>query len=152
MFICTDCKRLYDEQPFFTENYGHGTPDREFPDRCRYCNGMIEEAKRCKVCGEYTTEDDITEGVCDACLYMEMKPDNVDAFLDHYTFTERTHFQLNPVIEHAFTDDEINWILLRELKNTLHLKHMMPTRLENALKSDLQDDWAQFLANTKGEY
>ena len=145
MFICTDCRRLYDNQPVFIED------GKSYPDRC-YCSGIIEEAKRCRVCGEYTTEDDIVDGVCEGCLHIEMKADTVERFIDHYTFTERTHFQLNPVIEHVFTDDEVNEILLREIKASLRLKNMMPTRLENAMKSDLQEDWAAFLAKTKGEY
>lgn len=149
MFICTDCGRLYDEMPIHTEHHDDYYSEPVNSD-C-YCGGMVEEAKRCKVCGEYVTEDDIVEGVCEACLHLEMKAETVEAFIDSYRFTERTYFQLNPIIEHVFSDDEVNEILLREIKNTLNIKRMMPSRLENAMKNDLQEDWAAFLKKTKGE-
>lgn len=150
MFICTDCGRLYDEMPVHTEHHDDYYSELVNSDCC--CGGMIDEAKRCKVCGEYVTEDDIVEGVCEDCLHLEMKAKSVESFIDSYRIAERTYFNLNPIIEHVFTDDEVNEILLREIKNILNHKLMMPSRLEYAMKHDLQEDWAAFLAKTKGVY
>ena len=79
-----------------------------------------------------------------------MKPDTLTEFIDGYE-TEKITFELNGILDYVFTSDEVNEILLRELKNMLALNRM-PAVLENHIKTTLQDDWAAFLAEHKGEY
>lgn len=149
MYICADCGRLYDEMPTHTER--HDDYYSEPVNSGCYCGGDIEEAVRCSVCGEYHSADMLTEKVCDYCLHSNMKPKQLEGFIDGFE-TEKISFELNGILDYVFTSDEVNEILLRELKETLYNKKIMPPKLEHHIKNELQDDWAAFLAETQGEY
>ncbi len=149
MYACSDCGRLYDEQPVRRER--HGELDGDWCEKfveCT-CGGAIEEAVKCKVCDDWHSEDELTEGVCRYCLHHELTAENVEVFVGTFEI-EKCTFEINAALEHVFSSEEVNEILMRELKEVLHTKRMMPSRLEDSIKTYLQDNWAQFLAE-KGE-
>ena len=145
MYVCLDCGAVYEEQPTRTERHGEldGNWYETFVE-CP-CGGAIEKAVECAVCGEWYSNDDLTEGVCDYCMHRNLNANNVEAFADTFE-VEKCSFEVNAILEHVFSSEEVNEILMREFKQMLHTKRMMPTRLEDSMKTYLQDDWANFLA------
>ena len=152
MYVCSDCGRLYEDQPVVTERHGEldGNWCETLPDTCS-CGGNIEEAVKCAVCDDWYAPDSLTEGVCRYCLHHELTAENVESFVGTFEI-EKCTFETNAAREYVFTSDEVNEILMRELKECLHTKKIMPSRLEDAMNTYLQDAWAEYLSEkSKGE-
>jgi hypothetical protein len=151
MYVCLDCGKLYDEQPTIQERHGEldGNWYETLPDTC-ICGGNIEEAVQCKVCDDWYSEDDLVEGVCGYCLHRNLQACTVEEFIDTFEI-EKCTFEINAALEHVFTSDEVNEILMREFKECLHKKRKLPSRLENAMNTYLQDTWAEFLTERSAE-
>lgn len=68
MYICVECGKLIydDDYSIWTEPHG------EQLEGCPYCHGDLEEAKQCKICGEYFAEEDIWSGFCPECAKNEI--------------------------------------------------------------------------------
>ena len=145
MYICPDCGKLFDEEPTAQESrdYGEGKCFETVSIPCA-CGTYPEEAKECAICGEWEVADELIEGVCEYCLHHELTATNVENFINTFEIDKCT-FEVNAALEYVFTSDEVNAILMRELRECLHKRKMMPRRLEDAMKTYLQDTWAQFL-------
>ena len=146
MYICENCGELYDELPIRKEYHGEleGNWYETFAE-CS-CGGNIEKAYECKVCGEWFSEDIIlTEGVCDFCLHRELNAESIEEFIGTFE-VEKCEFEINSAFGYIFSSEEVNEILMRELKKTLRIKHMKPLMLEDSINLYLRDDWARFLA------
>lgn len=62
MFKCTECGEVFCEPDSWAESHG------EILGGCPNCGGHFEEAYKCEICGEWYTEDELCEGVCDECV------------------------------------------------------------------------------------
>lgn len=151
VFICEDCGKLYDEQPVIKERHGEldGNWCETLPDTCA-CGGNIEEAVHCAVCDDWCSTEELVEGVCRYCLHHELTAENVKNFVGTFEI-EKCTFEINAALEFIFTSDEVNEILMRELNECLETKRKMPSRLEDAMNNELQDDWAEFLAERSAD-
>lgn len=151
MYVCTKCGKLSEEQPTRREYHREvpGDSYETFVDSCK-CGGEIEKAVKCAVCDDWYDADSLTEGVCRYCLHHELTPENVESFVGTFEI-EKCTFEINAALEYIFTSDEVNEILMRELKECLHTKKIMPSRLEDAMNTYLQDAWAEFLAERSAE-
>lgn len=145
MYICPDCGKLYDALPT-TEDiqpYGEGGCVELHEVPCS-CGCYLEEAKQCAICDEWQVADELTEGVCEYCINREMTADNVEGFVETFE-TVNCSFDINAAFEYVFTSEEVNQILMRELREYLHIKKIMPPRFEEAIKTYLNDEWAKYL-------
>lgn len=74
--ICSDCKTVFSEDEIRWERDDFG----EWEARCPCCNwGYPEEAKKCRVCEEYSLDEDMLEGYCMDCLEEAL---TFDSFLE----------------------------------------------------------------------
>lgn len=88
MIYCHNCGEVA-ENAVMPPTYRNGLPTKdEFPT-CPACGSDdIDEAVRCKLCGEYTASVDLSSGVCPKCEVDLRK-------------------RLDAVLMHEFTADEI---------------------------------------------
>lgn len=110
-YQCHECDRKFEEPDIIKEH--HGTEDYEEFGVCPYCKGYFEPMKECKICGEYFTEDELTSGVCDDCIYQH----DTDHELCYRLGEKSTEsVSINSFLASAFTDEQINEILYHRLK------------------------------------
>ena len=71
MYICRDCGEIFSKPETYTENhpYGMGYASETF-GCCPCCGGDYEEAVKCADCGEYFSDDELIDGMCEHCLKM----------------------------------------------------------------------------------
>ena len=106
-YKCDDCGREFEEPDIVTEPHG------EKVGCCPYCHGWFEEVYECKICGEYFTEDELTSGVCDECVYEH----STDIELCHRLGQEAEEsIKLNGFIASVFSEEQINEILWNRIK------------------------------------
>lgn len=74
---------------------------------------MADEAEVCACCGDYMSNDNYK--VCESCLDKETTYDNAKA----YGEDNKAEVEINGFYAHAFTAEQIERILDRELKNSL---------------------------------
>ena len=115
MLICESCGAVFE--------YAVTQNDRDtgyVEERCPECGSTyITKAVRCQVCEEWVSEGDAfgygDSAVCEKCLH-----ETADGDLDLlYKATKDEYceeFDLSVLFRMFFTDDEINEILMRELK------------------------------------
>ena len=108
------CNRghLFEEEDkaVWIETYGEF---QEEETGCPYCYENYEEAKHCFLCGRHYTEDELTEGVCDDCL--NSFNNNIDVCFEVGS-KESKDIALNSMLVELFNSEQIEEILLRELK------------------------------------
>ena len=84
MFKCCDCGNLFEdgEQAIWYENQGecHGRIAMEMFGGCPVCKGDYEEVHQCNECGDWHTEDELYEGLCEKCLRETI---NYDTFFEY---------------------------------------------------------------------
>ena len=68
-YKCDHCVREFEEPDIITETHGMTDGSCEKIGVCPYCKGYFEEMHKCEICGEWYTEDELTSGVCDECIY-----------------------------------------------------------------------------------
>lgn len=151
MYICTKCGALYTEEevPLYEMRHTEleGRYSETFIDDCP-CGGTIEEAKHCVICDDYYDEDSLVNGVCPYCLNHYKTAEVVEGYVNDYDI-ETCIFEVNGAFQYIFTSEEVNEILMQVLKNYLHVNKIMPSRLEDAINTYLQDDWAEYLAERR---
>ena len=120
MYVCNRCGELCDEDdlPTYTEDFGYDTGvgwrscPQTFVDNCS-CGGDFVKADRCSVCDEYfCSELSKTGNVCDVCLEENADFDNAIECGKEW----RDAIELNGFLVHSFTQEQIEEILLKELK------------------------------------
>lgn len=74
---CKDCKAVFDEEDanvrdcgFYTEFWGRQVYKKEEKIECPDCNSTdIDDAQKCRNCGEYFPPDELDEdGLCPCCI------------------------------------------------------------------------------------
>lgn len=115
MWICNDCGEVF-ENP--REYYDHGTGYHSLD--CPHCGSDdIDEAERCAECDEWVIEKNLVNGLCPACIEKHaVDYETVKA----YGAARKECIELNGFLTYAFSPDEIEEILDRELRNTETLK------------------------------
>lgn len=114
-YQCHECDRRFEEPDFITETHGLDTPPYEKIAVCPYCKGYFEEMHECKICGEYFTEDELTSGVCDDCIYEHDTDIELLYRLGNEEDAKET-VKLNGFIASVLTEEQINEIVIRELR------------------------------------
>ena len=113
MLICESCGAVFEYAATKMEQDTGGVEESCPECGCRY----IMQAAFCKVCEDYVPEDECfgygSNTVCIDCLQEESN--DLD-LLYAATKDEREDFELPVLFRTFFTDDEINEILMRELK------------------------------------
>lgn len=106
-YQCHNCLRDFEEPDIIEEPHGekHGV--------CPYCKGYFEEMTQCRICGQYFTEDELSGGVCDECIY-EHDTDHELCYRLGEKSTELV--SINSFLASAFTVEQINEILYHRLK------------------------------------
>lgn len=80
MYKCLDCGEVFDEPASVRETHGFTDGFAETFYMCPHCNGNYEEAKQCKECDEWHTENELYDGWCEKCLRETI---NYDTFFEY---------------------------------------------------------------------
>ena len=115
-YECHRCEKRFEEPDFVTEKHGLDTPPYEKVAVCPYCYGYFEEMYQCEICGEWFTDGELTSGVCDDCIYQH----DTDYELCYKLGNEediKESVSINGFVASVFTEEQINEILMRELRN-----------------------------------
>ena len=110
-YQCHECDRQFEEPDIITEAHGITDGSCEKIGVCPYCKGYFEEMAQCRICGEYFTEDELSGGVCDECVYEKA----TDIEFCYNLETEET-IKINGFIASVFTEEQINEILWNRIK------------------------------------
>lgn len=117
MFKCVTCGEVFDT-PETKSSYlcecgessvyeGYGV--------CPNCQSdEFEEAQKCEVCGEYMLEDEIFGDVCEGCI--QQYENDIQGCYE-LSQNEAEEISINAFLCTMFTTQEIEELLLRELKN-----------------------------------
>lgn len=112
-YQCHECDRQFEEPDIITETHGMTDGSCEKIGVCPYCKGYFEEMHKCEICGEWYTEDELTSGVCDECIYEH----STDIELCHKLGEEAEEtIKINGFIASVFTEEQINEILWNRIK------------------------------------
>lgn len=108
-YRCYKCKQIFDDS-----NSNFGVED------CPYCGSYeFDEVEMCRKCGEFFDEYNINGGICWDCLKKYAK--DLDTVLK-VGEKEKTNISINGFLGWFFTEEEIEEILLRELKDIEKIK------------------------------
>ena len=82
MFRCCECGNLFEEgeQAVWEETHGLDSPPYEKFSGCPVCKGDYEEVHQCKDCGDWHSEDELYDGLCEKCLRESI---NYDTFFEY---------------------------------------------------------------------
>lgn len=115
-YQCHECDRRFEEPDIITETHGMTDGSCEKIGVCPYCKGYFEEMQECKICGEWCTDDELTSGVCDECIYTHTS--NIELC---YKFGDEEEaketIKLNGLVASMFTEEQINEILINQLRS-----------------------------------
>lgn len=114
-YQCHECDRQFDKPDVIKETHGFKDGSYEEFGVCPYCKGFYEEVFQCKICGEYFTEDELTSGVCDDCIYQHDTDIELLYRLGNEEDAKET-VKLNGFIASVFTEEMIAEILMQELR------------------------------------
>lgn len=115
-FQCHECDSLFDEPNFIEEKHGFHTPPYERIAVCPYCKGYFEQMYQCEICGEWFTDEELTMGVCDECIYQHDTDYELCYRLGNEEEAKET-ISINGFVASVFTEGQISEILMRELRN-----------------------------------
>ncbi len=108
-YKCERCGREFENPDTVTEPHG------EKVGCCPYCHGWFEEMHECKICGEWYTEDELTSGVCNECIYSH----DTDVELCYKFGGDENALEsvkINGFVASVFTPEQINEILMNEIR------------------------------------
>jgi DNA-directed RNA polymerase subunit RPC12/RpoP len=109
-YKCYDCGETFNEPKTVKEPHG------EVLACCPYCNGSFNEAKKCRICGEYFFEEELNGGcVCDDCVE-EYKGDLKTCYAIAET-TEKQEIKINALLASIFDIAEIEENLYQKLES-----------------------------------
>ena len=110
-YQCHECDRQFEEPDIIEETHGMTDGSCEKHGVCPYCKGYFEEMHPCKICGQHFTDDELSGGVCDECIYEK----STDIEFCYNLETEET-IKINGFIASVFTEEQINEILWNRIK------------------------------------
>jgi hypothetical protein len=112
-YECHNCGRRFEEPDIITETHGLEHGPYEKIGVCPYCKGYFAEIHECKICGEYYTDDELTSGVCDECIYQH----DTDVELCYKLGADsKESIKINGFIASVFSEEQINEILWNRIK------------------------------------
>jgi hypothetical protein len=112
-YQCHECDRRFEEPDIITETHGMTDGSCEKIGVCPYCKGYFEEMHKCRICGQYFTDDELSGGVCDECIYEH----STDIELCHRLGEEAEEtIKINGFIASVFSEEQINEILWNRIK------------------------------------
>lgn len=123
IYLCDRCGKLFDQPDIVTEPHG------EKVGVCPHCHGHFEIMHQCKICGECFTEDELTDGVCDACIYNEA---TVEQCIRYGADCEES-IAINGFVASVLSADKINEILANEI---MKANDIIPIDCSNFIDDD----------------
>jgi hypothetical protein len=114
-YQCHECDRRFEEPDIITETHGMTDGSCEKHGVCPYCKGYFEEMTQCRICGQYFTEDELSGGVCDDCIYQHDTDIELLYRLGNEEDAKETVL-LNGFIASVLTAELISEIVIRELR------------------------------------
>lgn len=112
-YQCHECDRRFEEPDIITETHGLETPPYEKIGVCPYCKGYFEEMTQCRICGQYFTDGELSDGVCDECIYEH----STDIELCYRLGEEAEEsIKINGFIASYFSEEQINEILINRIR------------------------------------
>ena len=133
-YECHRCEKRFEEPDFVTEKHGLDTPPYEKVAVCPYCHGYFEEMYQCKICGEWFTDGELTSGVCDDCIYQHDTDIELLYKLGNEEDVKET-VTLNGFVASVLTEEQINEILMRELRTINYACYINGTEFIGSDKS-----------------
>lgn len=133
-YQCHECDRRFEEPDFITETHGLDSPPYEKIGVCPYCKGYYEPMYQCKICGEWFTDDELTSGVCDDCIYQHDTDIELLYRLGNEEDAKET-VTINGFIASVLTEEQINEILMRELRTINYACYVNGTEFIGSDKS-----------------
>lgn len=118
MLKCVECGHVFSEYELSTweESRGDhfGIPCYEKMSGCPICEGDYEDVVECDICGENHLVRELTGGVCEDCI--KTYQHDVDM---HFKVgaNDTDSIELNCFLASVFTKEDIELILLNELKS-----------------------------------
>ena len=131
MCECHNCGRRFKEPDIVTEPHG------EKVGVCPFCHGYYEAVYPCRICGEHFTDDELTSGVCDECIYEDV---TIDRCIRYGEYCEE-NIAINGFIASVLDAESINKILIEEVKKA---SQIIPIDLDEFVDSD-KSWWAEQL-------
>ena len=133
-YKCDHCVREFEEPDIITETHGMTDGSCEKIGVCPYCKGYFEEMHKCEICGEWYTEDELTSGVCDECIYQHDTDIELLYRLGNEEDAKET-VTINGFIASVLTEEQINEILMRELRTINYACYVNGTEFIGSDKS-----------------
>ena len=133
-YECHRCGKRFEEPDFVAERHGLDTPPYEKVAVCPYCYGYFEEMYQCEICGEWFTDGELTSGVCDDCIYQHDTDIELLYKLGNEEDVKET-VTLNGFVASVLTEEQINEILMRELRTINYACYINGTEFIGSDKS-----------------
>lgn len=134
MYECFECERHFEEPDFIVEKHGLDTPPYEKLAACPYCKSFFREMYQCKICGEWFTDEELTMYVCDDCIYQHDTDIELLYKLGNEEEVKET-VTLNGFVASVLTEEQINEILIRELRTINYACYVNGTEFIGSDKS-----------------
>lgn len=93
MYRCEFCGHLFEEgeQAVWEERHGLDAPPYEKWNGCPICKGDYEEVHQCQKCGDWHSEDELTEGICSDCLEGSINCETAVSFLEDMLLSDKDY-------------------------------------------------------------
>ena len=114
-YQCHECDKQFDEPDVIKESHGFTDGSYEEHGVCPYCKGYFEELHQCKICGQHFTGDELSNGVCDECVY-EKAADIEFCYKLGAEEDAQESIKINGFIASYFSEEQINEILWNRIK------------------------------------
>ena len=140
MYICLNCGEVFEEpvtkshREYFGECHGRVCWENVGDDYCPNCGDAnnFEEAAECKVCGDYYAWDSSESTICHACLEEHA---TLDVCLE-YGSEDKSEIELNDFLVDMFTVEQIEEILIRELRAANAISPLDLSKYINAIDKE----------------
>ena len=113
-YICKDCGKVFDgdeiERRYESRGEFWGVPCSEEIAVCPRCGGDFNEAKQCKICGEWIDDDDWD--ICEDCLKKHKTIDNCIEIGEEIEMD----ISINGFLSFIYSKEDIEKVLVEHLK------------------------------------
>lgn len=155
MFKCCECGHLFEEgeQDVWYENQGecHGVTAMERFSGCPLCHYDYEEVHQCEKCGDWHSEDELTEGICDDCLKDSINCETAVSFLEDMLFSDKDYavkFIFEVLLETKFSgniSEQVLELCKTSLKNFFKAEAVAEMLIEEVHNMDDDGRYALWL-------